>query len=109
MYEYLFSLFYPNYPLFASRSTALLSQSTATLYHERFFADAGDRQIWNMAIHEGKFHLDHVKRLNHMDPAGFNFSAAITCTLPMPLVIYTGDEDGRVVGHLYAFRVKALR
>ncbi|MCJ1251415.1 hypothetical protein MMC30_008648, partial [Trapelia coarctata] len=52
--------------------------------------------IWNMAIHEGKFHLDHVKRLNHMDPAGFNFSASITCILPMPLVLYTGDEDGRV-------------
>ena len=56
-----------------------------------------------MAIHEGKFHLDHVKRLNHMDPAGFNFAAAITCILPMPLVLFTGDEDGRVVSHLLSF------
>jgi len=88
-------LFFPNRPQHYTMSASLLT--------------AGDRQIWNMAIHEGKFHLDHVKRLNHMDPAGFNFSAAITCTLPMPLVLYTGDEDGRVVGHLYAFRVKALR
>lgn len=59
-----------------------------------------------MAIHEGKFHLDHVKRLNHMDPAGFNFSAAITYILPMPLMLYTGDEDGRVVSFLLLSRVR---
>lgn len=44
--------------------------------------------------------LDHVKRMNHLDPAGFNFHAAITCILPMAQVVYTSDEDGRVVSAL---------
>ena len=50
-----------------------------------------------MSIHRGSFVLDHVKRLNHLDQAGFNVTAAITSLLPMPLVLYTGDDDGRVV------------
>ncbi|MCJ1322959.1 hypothetical protein MMC15_008309 [Xylographa vitiligo] len=53
--------------------------------------------IWKMSIHRGSFVLDHVKRLNHLDQAGFNVTAAITSLLPMPLVLYTGDDDGRVV------------
>ena len=44
--------------------------------------------------------LDHVKRLNHLDQAGFNVTAAITSLLPMPLVLYTGDDDGRVVSDI---------
>ena len=32
-----------------------------------------------------------------MDSAGFNVSAAITAVLPMAQVVYTGDDDGRVV------------
>ena len=45
--------------------------------------------------------LDHVKRLNHLDQAGFNVTAAITSLLPMPLVLYTGDDDGRVVSRVF--------
>ncbi|MCJ1473895.1 hypothetical protein MMC13_002550 [Lambiella insularis] len=52
--------------------------------------------IWKVTIHRGNFVLNHVKRLNHLDQAGFNVGAAITCLLPMPLVLYTGDDDGRV-------------
>ncbi|MCJ1396460.1 hypothetical protein MMC18_009350 [Xylographa bjoerkii] len=52
--------------------------------------------IWKISIHIGRFVLDHVKRLNHLDQAGFNVTAAITSLLPMPLVLYTGDDDGRV-------------
>ena len=36
--------------------------------------------------------------MNHMDTAGFNISAAMTCILPMAQVVYTGDDDGRIVG-----------
>ena len=50
-----------------------------------------------MTIHDGHFVLEHVKRMNHMDPAGYNLNAAITCVLPMAQVVYTGDADGRVV------------
>ncbi|MCJ1399799.1 hypothetical protein MMC11_003002 [Xylographa trunciseda] len=52
--------------------------------------------IWKIGVHGGSFVLDHVKRLNHLDQAGFNVTAAITSLLPMPLVLYTGDDDGRV-------------
>ena len=50
-----------------------------------------------MTIHDGKFILEHVKRMNHMDQAGFNISSAMTCILPMAQVVYVGDDDGRVV------------
>lgn len=63
-------------------------------------------QIWNKTIRDGKSVLDHVKRMNHLDPAGFNFHAAITCILPMAQVVYTSDEDGRVVSTLYAYLLK---
>lgn len=43
------------------------------------------------------FVLEHVKRMHHLDPAGFNVSAGMTCMLPTAQTVYTGDEDGRVV------------
>ena len=50
-----------------------------------------------MAIHDGGFALDHVKRMHHMDQAGFNIGSSITAILPMAHIVYTGDDDGRVV------------
>lgn len=44
--------------------------------------------------------MDLVHQLNHGDPSredGANHLAPITCILPMPHNVYTGDEDGRVV------------
>lgn len=38
--------------------------------------------------------------MNHLDSAGFNVSAAMTCILPMAQSVYTADEDGRVVSPL---------
>lgn len=35
--------------------------------------------------------------MHHLDSAGFNVSAAMTCILPMAQTVYTADEDGRVV------------
>ncbi len=38
--------------------------------------------------------------MHHLDQAGFNVNAAMTCVLPMAQTVYTGDEDGRVVSYL---------
>ncbi len=41
-----------------------------------------------------------MRRLDHTDPkseSGANVDAAITCITPMPQLVYTGDDDGRVV------------
>lgn len=51
-------------------------------------------------VRGGVFALEHVKRMHHLDQAGFNIGAAMTCVLPMALTVYTGDEDGRVVSYL---------
>ncbi|KAL8995248.1 MAG: hypothetical protein Q9188_006861 [Gyalolechia gomerana] len=53
--------------------------------------------IWNVAIRGGAFVLEHVKRMHHLDQAGYNIKASITCVLPLAQRVYTGDEDGRVV------------
>lgn len=62
------------------------------------------KQIWSKVIRGGAFALEHVKRMHHLDQAGFNVTAAITCVLPMAHTVYTGDEDGRVVSYLPACR-----
>ena len=54
-------------------------------------------QIWNLTIRDGAFVIEHVKRLHHMDQAGFDIGASITAILPMEQTVYTGDDDGRVV------------
>lgn len=50
-----------------------------------------------MIIRDGAFVLEHVKRMHHLDQAGFNIGASMTAILPMAQVVYTGDDDGRVV------------
>ncbi|KAF2464229.1 beach-domain-containing protein [Lindgomyces ingoldianus] len=47
----------------------------------------------------GTWTITLIKVLNHIDSTredGGNFSAPVTCILPMPHNVYTGDEDGRV-------------
>lgn len=61
---------------------------------------SGVVRIWNKVIHEGRFELELIRQLNHIDNSredGANVSAAISCILPMPQMVYTGDEDGHVV------------
>ncbi|ETN40783.1 uncharacterized protein HMPREF1541_05063 [Cyphellophora europaea CBS 101466] len=56
-------------------------------------------RIWNKVIHDGRFELELIRQLNHVDSSrgdGANVSSAISCILPMPQMVYTGDEDGRV-------------
>ena len=50
-----------------------------------------------MTIKDGRFSLEHIKRMDHLDVTGSNTHAAITAVLPLPQTVYTGDEDGRVV------------
>lgn len=57
-------------------------------------------KVWSKIIRGSKFELELIRQLNHVDASredGGNVSAGITCILPMPQVVYTGDEDGRVV------------
>ncbi|OAA61622.1 beige/BEACH domain-containing protein [Niveomyces insectorum RCEF 264] len=58
--------------------------------------------IWRKVVapgSRGRWRLELVRRLDHVDPkseTGANVEAAITCITPMPQLVYTGDDDGRV-------------
>ncbi len=57
-------------------------------------------KVWNKVIRGGGFELELIRQLNHVDSSredGGSVRAGISCILPMPQVVYTGDEDGRVV------------
>lgn len=57
-------------------------------------------RVWSKIIKDGRFELDLIRQLNHTDGTredGGNVAAAISCILPMPQVVYTGDEEGKVV------------
>ncbi|KAF2183457.1 beach-domain-containing protein [Zopfia rhizophila CBS 207.26] len=59
-------------------------------------------KIWHLLPNPttGTWTINLIKVLNHTDSSredGANFAAPITCILPMPHNVYTGDEDGRVV------------
>lgn len=61
-------------------------------------------KIWSKIIKNGGFELELIRQLNHADPQredGANVTAGISCILPTPQVVYTGDEDGRVVSNIY--------
>ena len=60
----------------------------------------GVAKVWNLTIRGNRYVLEMVRQLNHVDNTredGGNVAAGISCILPMPQVVYTGDEDGRVV------------
>ncbi|KAH6864948.1 hypothetical protein BKA58DRAFT_321630 [Alternaria rosae] len=46
-----------------------------------------------------KWSVNLINVLNHSDPTSPSSAAPITCILPMPHHVYTGDEEGRVVSH----------
>lgn len=60
----------------------------------------GRVHVWRKAVGpRGRWVLEHVRRLDHVDPkseTGANVDAAITCITPLPHLVYTGDDDGRV-------------
>ncbi|KAK2748947.1 hypothetical protein FQN57_007230 [Myotisia sp. PD_48] len=55
--------------------------------------------VWSKTIRAGRFELDLIRQLYHVDPSrgdGASLSAGITCILPFSHVVYTGDESGKV-------------
>ncbi|KAL2017373.1 hypothetical protein VTK56DRAFT_2253 [Thermocarpiscus australiensis] len=60
----------------------------------------GTVNVWRKAVGpRGRWVLEFVRRLDHVSPkseTGANVEAAITCIAPMPQLVYTGDDDGRV-------------
>ncbi|KAI0883952.1 beach-domain-containing protein [Annulohypoxylon maeteangense] len=70
---------------------------------ENYLVFTGHRRgrvnIWKRVVKDGKWILELVRRLDHIDTrsdTGANTEAAITCITPMPQLVYTGDDDGRV-------------
>lgn len=60
----------------------------------------GTVKVWSLINKDGIWELEMIRVLNHVDASregGGNVNAAITCILPLPTVLYTGDDDGRVV------------
>jgi hypothetical protein len=84
-------------------------EGTGNEWLERDLVFTGHRRgvvnVWSKAIQSGgaeSWTLKPVKRLNHVDQfrndgVVGNVNAAITCILPMAQIVYTGDEDGKVV------------
>jgi hypothetical protein len=62
--------------------------------------------IWSKVIRSGRFELELIRQLHHTDSSrdtGANISTGISCILPLPHVVYTGDEAGRVVSYHFLF------
>jgi hypothetical protein len=87
-------------------SSCAFYEGTGNEWLEASLVFTGQRRgvvnVWRKVVKDGKWMLELVKRLDHGDPRrkaedGGNVEAAITCVTPMPQVVYTGDEDGRVV------------
>jgi len=81
-------------------------EGTGSEWLENYLVFTGHRRgrvnVWRKAVGpNGRWRLEFLRRLDHVDPkseTGANLEAAITCITPMPQIVYTGDDDGRVVG-----------
>ncbi|PGH19683.1 hypothetical protein AJ80_03838 [Polytolypa hystricis UAMH7299] len=76
-------------------------QSNEWLERELLFTGhrRGLINVWSKTIRNGHFELDLIRQLHHVDSNrgdGANAVAGISCILPLPHVVYTGDETGRV-------------
>ncbi|RWA05054.1 hypothetical protein EKO27_g10050 [Xylaria grammica] len=110
----------PNVALYTINGELILDQNVCTehddyVYSCAFYEGSGNEwlesylvftghrrgrvNIWKRSVKNGKWVLEMVRRLDHIDPrseSGANTEAAITCITPMPQLVYTGDDDGRV-------------
>ncbi|KAI1343588.1 hypothetical protein F5Y15DRAFT_237193 [Xylariaceae sp. FL0016] len=110
----------PNVALYTLNGELLLDQNVCTEHDDfihscAFYEGSGNEwlesylvftghrrgrvNIWRRAIKNGKWVLELVRRLDHIDARsemGTNTEAAITCIAPMPQLVYTGDDDGKV-------------
>ena len=82
--------------IFTGHKKGVVSVSAFVFFHNEVFRQLMMHQVWNMTISDGSFVLEHVKRMHHLDHAGYNISTTITSILPMAQKVYTGDDDGRV-------------
>ncbi|KAL5338553.1 hypothetical protein BJX70DRAFT_398500 [Aspergillus crustosus] len=72
-------------------------------WQERDLIFTGHRRgvvnVWNKIIRNGRFELELIRQLHHIDnnrDNGANISSGISCMMALPQVVYTGDELGRV-------------
>ncbi len=64
--------------------------------------------VWRKTVGErtGRWMLEFVRRLDHVNlksEVGANVEAPITCVAPLAGLVYTGDDDGRVVSLFLSF------
>ncbi|KAK3694287.1 hypothetical protein B0T22DRAFT_369668 [Podospora appendiculata] len=79
-------------------------EGAANEWLENFLVFTGHKRgrvnVWRKVVGKnGRWILEFMRRLDHVNPkseAGINVEAAITCITPMPQLVYTGDDDGRV-------------
>ncbi len=72
---------------------------------ENYLVFTGHRKgrvhVWRKVVAKnGRWTLEFLRRLDHVDPkseSGANVDSAMTCITAMPQLVYTGDDDGRVV------------
>jgi hypothetical protein len=84
--------------------TCVFYEGVNNEWQERELLFTGHRRgvvnIWSKIIHHGRFELELIRQLHHVDSHrdnGANISAGISCIMAQPHVVYTGDELGRVV------------
>ncbi|KAL4802659.1 hypothetical protein BDV18DRAFT_146245 [Aspergillus unguis] len=72
-------------------------------WQERELLFTGHRRgvvnVWSKIIRHGRFELELIRQLHHVDnnrDNGANITTGISCILALPQVVYTGDELGRV-------------
>ncbi|XRM38411.1 Beige protein-like 1 [Aspergillus tubingensis] len=83
--------------------TCVFYEGVNNEWQERELLFTGHRRgvvnIWSKIIHHGRFELELIRQLHHVDSHrdnGANISAGISCIMAQPHVVYTGDELGRV-------------
>ncbi|PYH48765.1 Beige/BEACH domain protein [Aspergillus saccharolyticus JOP 1030-1] len=83
--------------------TCVFYEGVNNMWQERELLFTGHKHgvvnIWSKIILHGRFELELIRQLHHVDNLrdnGANISAGITCILALPHVVYTGDDVGRV-------------
>ncbi|PYH98662.1 beige/beach domain protein [Aspergillus ellipticus CBS 707.79] len=83
--------------------TCIFYEGVNNEWQERELLFTGHRRgvvnIWSKIVHHGRFELELIRQLHHVDSHrdnGANISVGISCIFALPHVVYTGDEAGRV-------------
>lgn len=94
--------------LFTGHRKGLVNVSVVQVLFDSIALTSNFLQIWAKTIREGRFELDLIRQLHHIDVGreGANVSSGISCILPLPQIVYTGDEAGRVVSSLAIYFIE---